>query len=53
MFLDDRKSRLIEIADTPKILNERVAHIVHENLDMRKFCARWMYAHYRSYGEIA
>jgi hypothetical protein len=32
--------KLIEIAETQKISKERVEHIVHEYLDMRKLCAK-------------
>jgi hypothetical protein len=34
--------KLIEIAETLKISKKRVEHTVHEYLDMRKLCAKWM-----------
>ncbi|KAF7283126.1 hypothetical protein GWI33_001276 [Rhynchophorus ferrugineus] len=40
MILNDRKLKLNEIADTLKILIERVHHIIHEYLGMRKLCAK-------------
>lgn len=42
MILEDRKLRLICVADTLKISKERVGHIVHEYLGMRKLCAKWV-----------
>jgi hypothetical protein len=42
IILNDRKVKLIEIAETLKILKQRVGHIVHEYLDMRKLCAKWV-----------
>ncbi|GFT60749.1 histone-lysine N-methyltransferase SETMAR [Nephila pilipes] len=41
MILNDRKLKLNEIADTLKISTERVHHIIHEYLGMRKLCAKW------------
>ncbi|KAF7277769.1 hypothetical protein GWI33_009190 [Rhynchophorus ferrugineus] len=38
---DDPKLKSNEIADTLKILAERVHHIIHEYLDMGKLCAKW------------
>jgi hypothetical protein len=40
--LNDLKVKLIEIAETLKISKERVGHIVHEYLDMRRLCANWV-----------
>jgi hypothetical protein len=40
--LNDRKVKLIEIAETLKISKERVGHIVHEYLDILKLCAKWV-----------
>ncbi|KAF7267481.1 hypothetical protein GWI33_019313 [Rhynchophorus ferrugineus] len=40
MILNDRKLKLNEIADTLKISTERVHHIIHEYLGMRKLCAK-------------
>lgn len=42
MILDNRKVKLMEIAETLKISKERVGHIVHQYLDMRKLCAKWV-----------
>jgi hypothetical protein len=42
IFLNDRKVKLIDIAETLKISKERVGHIVHEHLDMQKLCAKWV-----------
>jgi hypothetical protein len=39
---NDHKVKLIEISETLKISKERVGHIVHEYLDMRKLCAKWV-----------
>jgi len=42
IILNDRKVKLIEVAETLKISKERVGHIIHEYLDMRKLCAKWV-----------
>lgn len=42
IILNDRKVKLIEIAEGLKISKERVGHIVHEYLGMRKLCAKWV-----------
>ena len=42
IIFDNRKMKLIEIAETLKISKERVGHIVHEYLDMRKLCSKWV-----------
>ncbi|XP_047139010.1 histone-lysine N-methyltransferase SETMAR-like [Hydra vulgaris] len=42
IILNDRKVKLLEIADTLKLSKERVGHIIHEYLDMRKLCAKWV-----------
>jgi hypothetical protein len=42
IILNDREVKLIEIAETLMISKERVGHIVHEYLDMRKLCAKWV-----------
>jgi hypothetical protein len=42
IILNDRKMKLIEIAETLKISKKRVDHIVHEYLDMQKLCAKWL-----------
>jgi histone-lysine N-methyltransferase SETMAR len=40
--LDDRRLKVREIAETIGISKERVGYILHEELDMRKLCARWV-----------
>ncbi|KAF7267515.1 hypothetical protein GWI33_019256 [Rhynchophorus ferrugineus] len=40
MILNDRKLKLNEIADTLKISTERVHHIIHEYLSMRRLCEK-------------
>lgn len=42
IVLADRKVKLNEIAKTIGISKERVGHIIHECLHMRKLCARWV-----------
>jgi histone-lysine N-methyltransferase SETMAR len=42
MLLDDRRMKVREIAETIGISKERVGYILHEELDMKKLCARWM-----------
>jgi hypothetical protein len=38
IILNDRKVKLIDIAETLKISKKRLEHIVHEYLDMQKLC---------------
>jgi len=40
--LDDRQMKLREIAETIGISKEHVGYILHEELDMKKLCARWV-----------
>jgi len=40
MVLDDRRMKVREIAETIDISKERVGYILHEELDMKKLCAR-------------
>jgi histone-lysine N-methyltransferase SETMAR len=40
MVLDDRRMKVREIAKTIGISKERVGYILHEELDMKKVCAR-------------
>jgi hypothetical protein len=40
MLLDDRRMKVREIAETIGILKERVRYILHEEVDMKKLCAR-------------
>jgi transposase len=42
IVLDDRRMKLREIAETIGISKERVGYILHEELDMKKVCARWV-----------
>lgn len=42
IILDNRKVKLIEVAQALKISKERVGHIVHEYLGMRKLCSKWV-----------
>ena len=42
MLLDDRRMKVREIAETTGISKERVGCILHEELDMKKLCARWV-----------
>jgi histone-lysine N-methyltransferase SETMAR len=42
MLLDDWRMKVREIAETVGISKECVGYILHEELDMRKLCARWV-----------
>jgi hypothetical protein len=42
MILDDWWMKVREIAETISISKERVGYILHEELDIRKLCARWV-----------
>jgi len=42
MILDDGRMKVREIAETIRISKERVGYILHEELDMKKLCARWL-----------
>jgi hypothetical protein len=42
MILDDLWMKVREIAETIGISKERVGYILHEELDMKKLCARWV-----------
>jgi len=42
MVLDDRRMKVREIAETIGISKERVGYTLHEELDMKKLCARWL-----------
>ena len=42
MVSHDRRMKVREIAETIGISKERVGYILHEELDMKKLCARWM-----------
>ena len=42
IIFDNRKVKLIEIAETLKISKERVGHILDGYLDIRKLCLKWV-----------
>jgi histone-lysine N-methyltransferase SETMAR len=42
MLLDDQQMKVREIAETIGTSKERVGYILHEELDMKKLCARWV-----------
>jgi histone-lysine N-methyltransferase SETMAR len=42
MILDDGRMKVREIAETIGISKECVGYILHEELDMKKLCARWV-----------
>jgi histone-lysine N-methyltransferase SETMAR len=42
MVLDDQRMNVREVAETIGISKEHVGYILHEKLDMKKPCARWM-----------
>jgi len=42
MVLDDWRMKVREIAETIGISKEREGYILHEELDMKKLCARWV-----------
>jgi transposase len=42
MLLDDRRIKVREIAETIGISKECVGYILHEELDMKKLCAKWV-----------
>lgn len=42
VVLDDRKIKVSEIAGIIKISTERVRHILHDHLNMKKLSARWV-----------
>ncbi|KAF7285921.1 hypothetical protein GWI33_009390 [Rhynchophorus ferrugineus] len=42
MILNGRQLKLNEIADILKMPTERLHHIIHEYLSMRKLCAKWV-----------
>jgi histone-lysine N-methyltransferase SETMAR len=42
MVLDDWRMKVHEIAETIGISEERVGYILHEELDMKRLCARWV-----------
>jgi hypothetical protein len=42
MVLDDWRMEVCEIAETIDISKERVEYILHEELYMKKLCARWL-----------
>jgi hypothetical protein len=42
VVLDDRQMKVCEITVTTGISKEHVGYILHEELGMRKLCARWV-----------
>jgi hypothetical protein len=42
MVMDDRRMKVCEIAETIGTSKERVGYILHEELDMKKLCTRWV-----------
>ena len=42
MILDDWRMKVREVAETIGISKEHVGYILHEELDMKKLCARWL-----------
>jgi histone-lysine N-methyltransferase SETMAR len=42
MVLDDRRMKVCEIAEIIGISKEHVGYTLHEELDMKKLCARWV-----------
>jgi len=42
MVLDDWRMKVREIAETIGISKEHVGYILHEELDIKKLCARWV-----------
>jgi len=42
MILDDWRKKVHEIAETIGISKERVGYILHEELNMKKLCTRWV-----------
>jgi hypothetical protein len=43
MVLDDRQMKVREIVVTIGMSKEHVGYILHEELDMKKLCARWVW----------
>ena len=41
-IMEDRRLKVRELANIVGISTERVHHILHEKLDMKKLCARWV-----------
>jgi hypothetical protein len=42
MVLDDWRIKVHEIAETTGISKQRAGYILHEELDMKKLCQRWV-----------
>jgi DNA-binding transcriptional regulator GbsR (MarR family) len=42
MVLDDRRMKLLEIAETMGISKEHVGYILHKKLNMKNLCASWV-----------
>jgi transposase len=42
MIVDERRIKVREIAETIGISKDSVGYILHEELDMKKLCAKWV-----------
>jgi DNA-binding Xre family transcriptional regulator len=42
MLLDNRRMKVHEIAETIGLSKERVEYTLHEEMNMKKVCARWV-----------
>jgi histone-lysine N-methyltransferase SETMAR len=42
MVFDDRRMKSREISETIDISRERIGYILHEELDMKMLCAKWL-----------
>jgi transposase len=42
MVMDDWRMKVHEIAETTRISKEGVGYILHEELDMKELCTRWV-----------
>jgi transposase len=42
MVLDDRRMKVCEIAESTGISKERIGYILHEEMDIKNICARWI-----------
>lgn len=42
MVMNDRRVKVREVSEAIGISKERVGHILHEELKMKKLCARWV-----------
>jgi histone-lysine N-methyltransferase SETMAR len=42
MVLDDQRMKVRELAETTGVSKKHVGYILHEELDMKELCARWV-----------